>query len=247
MTKGVPAHLMPIDIEKERDLLLKKHRLLDWGLPMNKPSHIPTNEEICNSFSDQERLKIVFTSSFMLMLLRDFILYDVLLYCKYPSTSKHKPSCRQLNDYANEIDKTHHQANTFEICKMMDSAFDRVIKENGNDMSKLKLATSQELLMKGKTNHSLSIAINNALLMIDGVKRHGDYVGQQVAKKAGVKPQEFELSKIMKKIRAALINMAKAEDCCISPSTNMRLGLDILVKKFIEKLEDEKKDIEKSC
>lgn len=247
MTKGVPAHLMPFDVKKERDLLIQKHRMLDWGLPMNKSKHIPSNEEICNSFTERERLNIVFASSFMLMLMKHIIIYDILFYCKYPRNPKYKVVCRNLNDFAKEIEHTHQQANPFEICKMMDNAFRRLLDDDDMDISKLKLATSQELLKKGKTNHSLSIAINNALLMIDGVKRHGNYVGEQVANKVGVVPQEFELSKTMKKIRATLTKMAKEEDCVITPSSNMRLGLDILVKKFLIKLEDEKEDSKTSC
>lgn len=208
----------------------------DWGLPFNKRREIPTNEKICESFTENERLKIIYSSSFMLLMLKNIILYDVMFYCKYPKKPEHKQACRDFKEFVVEIDRAHAQANPFEINKIMDNAFEPILKDCSLDISKMKMATSQELLTNGRANHSLAIAINNALLMIEGIKHHGAAIAKEVAKKVGVEPQEFELSRTLKKVRATLNKMAKIEDCVITPSSNMRLSLEILTNKFIKVL-----------
>lgn len=207
--------------------------VLDWGLKP-KEYKIPTEQEIVDKFSKVERYRVAYTSALFVKLLRYYIreLRANLMYPKKQKEFKgHSSQLVTLDlELSKDADKVHHP----QSLAWLKDGFERLESECSMDMLKFNFATSSALLsQKGNTTPS-KLSLIKALYMIDRINEHGSYISQEVAQRSGLDYQEFRPNPIIKLIHALLLDMAEKMDCRITPTDNMRLGLDIIVKKYLE-------------
>lgn len=205
----------------------------DWGFG-KKEQRIPTEDEIVAKFGKDEKIKIAYTSSLLVRLLRYFAIDEVVLYLKYPRRPEYKKHTHLLQQLCIELDKDSVKAHQFESIKWLDACFHKFKKDCRADIQKLEFAT-QSALMRVKKEHSyLQVGIQNALLVIGKINKHGAYVSRVVAERSGIECQEFQPSQPVVLIKALLVDMADKLDCECEHSSDMHLALDILVKKYLE-------------
>lgn len=236
MTNSVPAHLMPPDVATARQLRLHEMRLPDWGLPFGKKKSepLPSEEEIVSKFSEKERLRIVYTSSLLMRLLHDYVLDEVVFWLKYKRMEKARKHTTLLRRLAKEIERLSDDAHPFPIRSLIDRNVIKLKRDYQIDFDRMDFATKKALMAKGVDFGNISYGINTALLMIDAIMRHGEYVGHEIARKAGVEPQDFQPSEVVTLVKALLVDLADMFHCEIAITEEQRTGIDVIEKRFIE-------------
>lgn len=235
MTNSVPAHLMPPDVATARQHRLNEIRMPDWGLPFgHKKKEIPSESEIVAKFSEHERLRIVYTSSLLMRLLHDYVLDEVVFWLKYKRMENARKHTSLLRKLAKEIERLSDEAHPFPIRSLIDRNVIKLKRDYQIDFDRMDFATKKVLMAKGVEYGNISYGVNTALLMIDAIMRHGEYVGKEVAKKADVEPQDFQPSEVVVLVKAMLVDLADMFHCEIAITEEQRTGIDVIEKRFIE-------------
>lgn len=205
----------------------------DWGL-RKKEQRIPTEDEIVAKFGKDEKIKIAYTSSLLVRLLRYLVIDDVVFYLKYPRKPEYKKHTHLLQQLCLELERESTKAHSYESIQWLESCYYEFKSQCRRDIQILSLSTSSALLKANKANDNLRIGVQNALLVIDKINKHGAYISRVVAERSGIECQEFQPSQPVVLIKALLVDMADKLDCDCEHSSDMSLALDILIKKYLE-------------
>lgn len=204
----------------------------DWGLN-KQPKEIPSEEEILQKFSKDERIKVAYTSSLLMRLLRYYMIDKVVFSLKYPRRPEFKTQSRLLQQLEQELERDARKAHHPESIKWLDKCFAQFREDCAMDLIKLSLSTEAALMKANKQHDSLRVGVVNALLTIDHIYKHGAYISQVVADRSGLDAQEFQPSQIVMLTKAMMVDMADRLDCEVEISQNMHIGLDVLVNKYL--------------
>ena len=205
----------------------------DWGLKP-KEQHIPTVEEIVQKFSNDERVRVAYTSSLLMRLLRHFIINDVVFNLKYPRKPEFKSHSRELQGLCRELEIDAEKAHHPESIKWLDDCFWKFKREYQEDIYKLHLFVSSALLKSKKNNDDLQIGVVLSLLAIERINKHGEYISKVVAERSGLDYQEFVPSHNVVLTKVLLLDMADILDCNVASNATMNLAMDILIKRYLE-------------
>lgn len=204
----------------------------DWGLN-KQPKEIPSEEEILKKFSKDERIKVAYTSSLLMRLLRYYMIDKVVFSLKYPRSPEFKTQSRLLQQLEQELERDARAAHHPESILWLDKCFEQLRQDCSMDMLKLSLSTEAALMKANKEHDTLRVGVVNALLTIDHIYKHGAYISQVVADRSGLEAQEFQPSQIVILCKAMMVDMADRLDCEVDITDNMHLALDILVNKYL--------------
>ena len=203
----------------------------NWGL--TKKEYIPTEEEIVQKFTQDERCRVAYTSSLLVRLLRLYV-NELMNNLKYPKNPDYKRHSRELAKLEKELQKDADKAHHPNSLAWLRDCWDKMMAECETDMLKFNYATSSALLsQKGSTTPS-ALSTCKALFTISRIFKHGEYITEVVAQRSGMESHKFQPNPIVLLVQALLMDMADKMDCRIEPTNNMQLGMDILINKYLK-------------
>lgn len=205
----------------------------NWGLNQNK--YIPTEGEIVQKFTKEERCRVAYTSSLLVRLLRLYV-NELMNNLKYPKNPDYKRHSRELAKLEKELEKDADKAHHPNSLVWLKDCWDKMTAECEMDMLKFNYATSSAILsQKGDTTPS-ALSAAKALYVISRINEHGKYITNVVAQRSGLDYQEFKPNPIVLLMQALLADIIDKMECRIEPTNNMQLGMDIIVNKYLKML-----------